>query len=103
MYKPKAINLIPARFDSATCLTIALGWAEVSALKTRNIVVSSVDYFDCQPEFVNAFPALVDVVTKTAVEGNSIGTNLPLLQLSNPATTQTGPTLGIDDHLLHYN
>lgn len=88
---------VPAR--NTIFLSIAMGWAEVLQAQHIFIGVNAVDYSgypDCRPEFIQAFQAMSDLATKTAVEGGGIKIHTPLISLSKAEIIRRGIELGVD-------
>lgn len=88
---------VPAR--NTIMLAIALGYAEVISAKYLYIGASAVDYSgypDCRPEYFQAFKKLANLATKSAVEGDNIFIETPLLNLSKAETIKLGIKLGVD-------
>lgn len=92
------ITYVPAR--NTVLLALALGWAEVLDAHTIVIGVNAVDYSgypDCRPAFVQAFQALANVATRTAVEnGRETRIEAPLIALDKSAIIHLGQRLGVD-------
>ncbi len=91
------ITYVPAR--NTIFLSLALGYAEVLAADDIFIGVNAVDYSgypDCRPDFIKAFEKMANLATKTAVKGNKININTPLINLTKADIIKTGIKLGID-------
>lgn len=94
------VTYVPAR--NILFLSYALGYAEVIGAEAIFIGVSAVDYSgypDCRPEFIQAFQNVVNVGTKTGVEGQAIQIKTPLITLSKAATIQLAMKNGAPLHL----
>jgi len=91
------VTYVPAR--NTIFLSIALGWAEIVEANTIFVGVSSIDYSgypDCRPEYIKAFQKLANLATKSAVEGQPIRINTPLIYLSKAKTIELGHKLNVD-------
>lgn len=91
------VTYVPAR--NTVFLSYALAWAEVLGAEAIFIGVNAVDYSgypDCRPEFINAFQRVVDLATRTGVEGGKIQLQTPLIDLSKAEIIKTGAHLGVD-------
>ena len=67
------VTYVPAR--NTLFLSYALAWAEVIGANSIFIGVNALDYSgypDCRPEYIAAFQNLMDIATKTSVEGLSL-------------------------------
>ncbi len=94
------VTYVPAR--NTVFLSLALGWAEVINASAIFIGVNAVDfsgYPDCRPEFINAFEKLANVATKSAVEGEKLTIEAPLMSMTKSQIIEQGIALGIDYHL----
>jgi 7-cyano-7-deazaguanine synthase len=88
---------VPAR--NTVFLAMALGWAEVLQARSVWIGVNAVDYSgypDCRPEFIRAFQGVADVATKSAVEGQTLSIEAPLVELTKSEIVALGTELGVD-------
>ncbi len=88
---------VPAR--NTIFLSYALAWAEVLGAGAIFIGVNALDYSgypDCRPEYVAAFQRLIQLATRTGVEGGSISLETPLLHLGKSEIIQTGVRLGVN-------
>ena len=88
---------VPAR--NTVFLSFALAWAEVLSANSIFIGVNALDYSgypDCRPEFIAAFQKLVNLATKTGVQGGRISVETPLIDLSKAEIIKSGVNLGID-------
>lgn len=91
------VTYVPAR--NTIFLSYALGLAEVLAADHIFIGVNSVDYSgypDCRPEYIAAFEAMANLATKSAVEGQPIKVETPLINLTKAQIIQMGTDLGVD-------
>jgi len=91
------VTYVPAR--NTVFLSYALAWAEVIAADAIFIGVNALDYSgypDCRPEYIAAFQKLIDLATRTSVEGGSIRLETPLLDLTKAEIIETGVGLGVD-------
>jgi len=91
------VTYVPAR--NTVFLSYALAWAEVLHADAIFIGVNAVDYSgypDCRPEYIKAFQAMANLATKTAVEGQPLTIETPLIHMSKAEIIQTGTQMGID-------
>ncbi|MFT4861284.1 MAG: 7-cyano-7-deazaguanine synthase [Pseudohongiellaceae bacterium] len=91
------ITYVPAR--NTVFIANALAWAEVLNASAIFIGVNALDYSgypDCRPEYVAAFQTLIDLATKSGVEGHKISLMSPLIDLSKADIIKLGSGLGID-------
>jgi 7-cyano-7-deazaguanine synthase len=91
------VTYVPAR--NTIMLSIALGWAEVVGASDIFCGVNAVDYSgypDCRPAFVEAFEALANLATRSAVEGTPLRVHAPLMRMSKAEIAREGLRLGID-------
>ena len=91
------ITYVPAR--NTVFLSYAMAWAEVLEANDIFIGVNAVDYSgypDCRPEFIAAFENMANLATKTAVEGNKLSIQAPLMSLSKAEIIKQGLALGVD-------
>lgn len=91
------VTYVPAR--NTVFIANALAWAEVIEASAIFIGVNALDYSgypDCRPEYVAAFQTLIDLATKTGVEGRKIRLESPLIDLSKADIIKTGVRLGVD-------
>ena len=91
------ITYVPAR--NTIMLSFALAFAEV--LESRDIFlgVNALDYSgypDCRPDYINAFQAMANLATKSAVEGNPLAVHAPLIHMTKAEIIRLGTTLGVD-------
>jgi 7-cyano-7-deazaguanine synthase len=88
---------VPAR--NTVFLSYALAWAEVIGANSIFIGVNALDYSgypDCRPEYIAAFQNLMDLATKTSIEGKNIKLETPLINLSKAEIIKSGQSLSID-------
>ncbi|MDA1372019.1 MAG: 7-cyano-7-deazaguanine synthase QueC [Proteobacteria bacterium] len=91
------VTYVPAR--NTVFLAYALAWAEVLEAEAIFIGVNALDYSgypDCRPEYIAAFQNLIDLATKTGVEGRRIKLATPLIDLSKEEIIKMGSGLGVD-------
>ena len=91
------VTYVPAR--NTLFLSYALAWAEVIGANSIFIGVNALDYSgypDCRPEYIAAFQNLMDIATKTSVEGRHITLETPLINLSKAEIIKSGQSLSID-------
>lgn len=91
------VTYVPAR--NTVFLSLALAWAEVLDCQDLFIGVNAVDYSgypDCRPEYIQAFTAMAQLATKSAVEGVPIRIQTPLIELTKAQIIQQGLVLGVD-------
>lgn len=91
------LTYVPAR--NTIMLSLALAWAEVLQVQSIFIGVNAVDYSgypDCRPAFIEAFEHMANLATKSAIEGNLLTVNAPLLDLTKAEIIQQGSALGVD-------
>lgn len=91
------VTYVPAR--NTIFLSIALAYAEVLGANDIFIGVSAVDfshYPDCRPEYYIQFQKLVDLATKSSVEGTKMTIQTPIIHLSKAETILLGLKLGVD-------
>jgi 7-cyano-7-deazaguanine synthase len=91
------ITYVPAR--NTIFLSLALGYAEVHAIRDIYIGVNAVDfsgYPDCRPAFIEAFERLANVATKLGSEGSTIRIHTPLIELTKAQIIRRGIDLGAD-------
>jgi 7-cyano-7-deazaguanine synthase len=94
------VTYVPAR--NTVFIANALAWAEVLDASAIFIGVNALDYSgypDCRPEYVAAYQALIDLATKSGVEGHRITLESPLIDLSKADIIKAGTRLGIDYRL----
>ena len=91
------VTYVPAR--NTVFLAYALAWAEVLEADAIFIGVNARDYSgypDCRPEYIAAYQRLIDLATKTGVEGGAIKLETPLIDLSKAEIIKTGQRLNVD-------
>lgn len=91
------VTYVPAR--NTMFLSLALGAAEVLGATEIHIGVNALDYSgypDCRPAYIEAFQALANLATKTAVEGDQILIRAPLINLGKDEIIRRGLALGVD-------
>jgi 7-cyano-7-deazaguanine synthase len=91
------VTYVPAR--NTIFLSYALGLAEVVGANTIFIGVNAVDYSgypDCRPDYIAAFELMANLATKSAIEGQPIKIETPLIDLTKAQIIQMGVELGVD-------
>ncbi len=91
------VTYVPAR--NTIMLSLALAWAEVLGGRDIFLGVNAVDYSgypDCRPEYIEAFEALANLATKSALEGARMRIHAPLMYLSKADIIRQGNRLGLD-------
>ena len=91
------VTSVPAR--NTILLSLALAWAEVLRAQHIFIGANAVDYSgypDCRPEYLEAFEAMANLATKSAVEGRSIDVRAPLIDLPKKDIVKRAIELGVD-------
>lgn len=91
------VTYVPAR--NTIFLSVALGLAESIRAQSIFIGVNAIDYSgypDCRPEYIRRFQKLMNVATKTAIQGRKIILKAPLLFLSKAQIVKKGISLGLD-------
>ncbi|MGE4596478.1 MAG: 7-cyano-7-deazaguanine synthase QueC [Methylophilaceae bacterium] len=91
------VTYVPAR--NTIMMALALAWAENINCYNIFIGVNAVDYSgypDCRQEYINSFQAMANLATKTAVEGNEIKIQTPLIDLSKSEIIRKGNKCGVD-------
>lgn len=91
------VTYVPAR--NTVMLSLALAWAEVLGGRDIFLGVNAVDYSgypDCRPEYIEAFEALANLATKSALEGARMRIHAPLMHLSKADIIRQGNRLGLD-------
>ena len=91
------VTYVPAR--NTIMLSLALAWAEVLGSCDMFVGVNAVDYSgypDCRPEFIEAFQALANLATKSAVEGRRLSVHAPLMAMTKAEIIRRGAELGVD-------
>lgn len=91
------VTYVPAR--NTVFLSYALAWAEVIDANAIYIGVNALDYSgypDCRPEYIAAFQQVMNLATKSAIEGKFIQLETPLINLTKAEIIKTGAGLGVD-------
>ncbi len=91
------VTYVPAR--NTIFLSLALAWAEVLESCDIFIGANAVDYSgypDCRPEYLAAFERMANLALKSAVEGQAIRINAPLVALTKAEIISRGAALGVD-------
>ncbi|MEX2131033.1 MAG: 7-cyano-7-deazaguanine synthase QueC [Pseudohongiellaceae bacterium] len=91
------VTYVPAR--NTVFLAYALAWSEVIRANAIYIGVNALDYSgypDCRPAYIHAFEAMANLATKSAVEGQAVKLETPLIQLRKAEIIRLGITLGVD-------
>jgi len=93
-------NSIPSTYVPARniiFLSLALAYAENIGADAIFIGANAVDwsgYPDCRPEFINAFKKVIEVGTRSGVEGKTIDIQTPIIDLSKSEIIKKGIELG---------
>lgn len=89
---------VPAR--NTIFLSFALAYAEVVGARDVFTGVNAVDYSgypDCRPEYIEAYEAMANLATKSAIEGEGrIRIHAPLIELTKAEIVLKGIELGVD-------
>ena len=91
------VTYVPAR--NTVFLSMALAWAEVLAANHIFIGVNAVDYSgypDCRPEYIAAYEKMANLATKSAVEGQALRIETPLIDKTKAQIIQLGLELSVD-------
>lgn len=91
------VTYVPAR--NTVFLAYALSWAEVLGADAIFIGVNARDYSgypDCRPDYIAAYQKLINLATKTGIEGKTILLETPLIDLSKAEIIKTGSRLKVD-------
>lgn len=91
------ITYVPAR--NTVFLSYALAWSEVLDASDLFVGVNALDYSgypDCRPEYIQAFEAMANLATKSAVEGHRIRIHAPLIHWTKAEIIRRGLELGVD-------
>jgi len=97
-----ALQTIPSTYVPARntlMLSMALAWAESLGAYDIFYGANAVDYSgypDCRPAYVQAFNQLIQLATKTGVEGKTITIHAPIIDMRKAQIIQMGMTLGVD-------
>lgn len=97
------VTYVPAR--NTIFLSYALAWAEVLGVWDIFIGVNAIDYSgypDCRPEYIQAFEAMANLATRTAVEGKGrFRIRTPLIDMTKAQIIKAGTALGVDYGMTH--
>ncbi len=88
---------VPAR--NTVFLSIASSFAEALQIHDIFLGVNQIDYSgypDCRPEYIDSFQTMINLGTKTGIEGKKIALHTPLINLSKAEIIKKGKTLSID-------
>ncbi len=89
---------VPAR--NTIFLSFALAYAEVVGARDIFTGVNAVDYSgypDCRPEYIEAYEAMANLATKSAIEGQGrIRVHAPLINITKAEIVRRGVALGVD-------
>lgn len=88
---------VPAR--NTIFLAISLGWAETLGATDIFFGGNAADfnsYPDCRPEYFQAYEQLMNLATKSGVEGNQFKIHTPLQHLTKADIIKLGNKLGVD-------
>ncbi|MFS8102299.1 7-cyano-7-deazaguanine synthase QueC [Lentzea alba] len=89
---------VPAR--NTIFLSFALAYAEVVGARDVFTGVNAVDYSgypDCRPEYIEAYEAMANLATKSAIVGEGrIRVHAPLIDLTKADIVRKGIELGVD-------
>lgn len=91
------LTYVPAR--NTIFLAFALGFAEILNCHKIFIGVNVQDYSgypDCRPAYIKAFETMANLATKSAIEGQKITIETPLIKLNKAEIIQKGVSLGVD-------
>lgn len=94
------VTYVPAR--NIIFLSIAAGLCECIGAEKIYIGAHAVDYSgypDCRPEFFSAFQKVLEVGTKTGVEGRAIKIMTPILHMGKAEIIRLGRDLNAPLHL----
>ncbi len=94
------VTYVPAR--NILFLSYALGYGEVVCADSIFIGVNAIDYSgypDCRPEFIQAFQKVIQVGTKSGVEGRPIEIFTPLIHLTKGDIVRLAVENGAPLHL----
>lgn len=94
------VTYVPAR--NILFLSYALGYGEVVGADSIFIGVNAIDYSgypDCRPEFIQAFQKVIQVGTKSGVEGSPIEILTPLIHLTKGDIVRLAVKNGAPLHL----
>ncbi len=91
------VTYVPAR--NTIFLSYALGLAEIKGASDIFIGVHATDYSnypDCRPEYIKSFETMANLATSSAVKGNKITINVPLINLTKAEIVAMGISMGVD-------
>lgn len=91
------VTYVPAR--NTIMMSLAIAWAETIEANDLFLGVNAVDYSgypDCRPEYINAYEKMVNLATKSAVEGAFFKIHTPLINLSKEEIVKQGMQLNVD-------
>lgn len=91
------VTYVPAR--NTVMLAYALAWSEVLGARHIYIGANAVDYSgypDCRPEYLQAFERMANLALKSAVEGQTVTIEAPLVAMPKDEIVRTGTALGVD-------
>ena len=91
------VTYVPAR--NTIFLSIAAAYAEKMHINDIFIGVNQVDYSgypDCRPEFIQSFSNMINLGTKTGVDGRKLNIHTPLIDMSKSEIIKYGDSLGVD-------
>jgi 7-cyano-7-deazaguanine synthase len=87
---------VPAR--NTIFLSFAISFAEAIGAKSIFIGANAIDYSgypDCRPQFYQAFKRVINLGTKSGVEGKIIEISTPLIKKTKAEIIKTGVKLGV--------
>ena len=90
------ITYVPAR--NTIFLSIAASYAEKFSIRDIFIGVNAIDYSgypDCRPEFITAFEKMINLGTKSGVEGLSLKIVTPLIKMKKSEIIKVGTDLNV--------
>ena len=93
---------VPAR--NVIFLSLAAAWAEILGAEAIVIGANALDYSgypDCRPSFIEAYQRMLDVGTKSGLEGRGVRIEAPLIHLSKAEIIREGTSRGLDYSLTH--
>ena len=94
------VTYVPSR--NIIMMSVAAGLCESIDAEAIYIGANVIDYSgypDCRPEFFYAFQKMLEVGTKTGVEGHPIRVETPILSLSKAEIVKLGKELDAPLHL----
>ncbi len=97
-----SVENIPSTYVSmrnVIFLSIACSWAE--SINCCNIFIgaNAIDYSgypDCREVFLDSYEKMINLVSKTVVEGGSLKIHRPLISMSKAQIVKLGHSLGVD-------